>query len=401
MSLRASLIVGLLACAGCAGPTPASSSGGAPPRAATSGDATSSLPAASTSDAASASPPASAAGHGGGSTGAPGTIGSSAAGGVARLTGKTVALPGATGNAFLDYIAYERGARRVWVPVGSTGSVDVLDAASATFTRIDGWKTVVREAGGRSRTMGPSAAFAGDGFVFIGNRATSEVCAVDARTLKPAKCLKLPLAIDGVAYVASVKEVWVTSPKDGILTILDASSPAQLAPKTTLKLAGEPEGYAVDEGRGLFYTNLEDKGGTVVIDVKTHTVKATWSAGCGSDGPRGLAVDAARNLVVVACTDHVQVLDAGHDGAKLGALDTGAGVDNIDYLEGKRLLYVAAGKAERLTVARLDDKGHLEIVATGATSPGARNPVADEAGNAYVADSPGARLWIFDGSAVR
>jgi DNA-binding beta-propeller fold protein YncE len=395
MSPRASVFLGLLVCAGCAGPTPASSSGVAPPLAAPPGDAAPSLPAASTGDAASASASATAAVDAGG------VAASGAPSGAVRLTGKTVALPGATGNAFLDYIAYERSARRVWVPVGSTGSVDVLDTATASFTRVDGWKTVVREAGGRSRTMGPSAAFAGDGFVFIGNRATSEICAVDSKTLKPSKCLKLPLAIDGVAYVASVKEVWVTSPKDGILTILDASSPAQLAAKTTLKLAGEPEGYGVDEGRGLFYTNLEDKGGTVVIDVKTHKVRATWSAGCGSDGPRGLAVDAARSFVVVACTDHVQVLDAGHDGAKLGALDTGAGVDNIDYLDGKRLLYVAAGKAERLTVARLDDKGHLEIVATGATSPGARNAVADEAGNAYVADSPGARLWIFDGSALR
>jgi len=54
-----------------------------------------------------------------------------------------------------------------------------------------------------------------------------------------------------------------------------------------------------------------------------------------------------------------------------------------------------------LTIARLDDKGQLEVVATGATSAGARNPVADETGNAYVADGPGSRLWVFDGSSLR
>ena len=35
------------------------------------------------------------------------------------------------------------------------------------------------------------------------------------------------------------------------------------------------------------------------------------------------------------------------------------------------------------------------------TSPGARNPVADENGNVYVADSAGARNLFFDGSAVK
>jgi DNA-binding beta-propeller fold protein YncE len=317
-------------------------------------------------------------------------------GGSGALVPRPVALPGAKGNAMLDYIAYERGARRVWVPVGSTGSVDVLDTVAGSFARVDGLKTVEREARGRKRTMGPSSVSLGEGYAYVGNRGTSEVCAIDVKTLALGHCLTLPGAIDGVSYVASAKEVWVTSPRDTLITVLDATTPAKLTAKTTIKLAGAPEGYAVDDARGLFFTNLEDKGGTVVIDVKTHKPRATWSAGCGTDGPRGLAVDSAHDFVIVACTDHVQVLDGAHDGARLGALDTGAGVDNIDFLADKRLLYVAAGKAERLTVARIDDKGKLDVVATGTTSAGARNAVADESGKAYVADSPAARVLVFD-----
>lgn len=315
---------------------------------------------------------------------------------AAQLAARSLPLPGASGNAFLDYIAYERGARRVWVPVGSTGSVDVLDTTAGSFTRIDGFQTVQREARGQVRTMGPSAVSIGDGVAYVGNRGTSEVCVIDVKTLNLGKCLRLPAPIDGVVYVAATKEVWVTAPHDGKLFVIDASKPAQPEARTIIPLAGEPEGYAVDESRGLFYTNLEDQGGTVVIDVKTHHPRATWSAGCNADGPRGVAVDEARNLLVVACTDHLQVLDAGHDGKRLGALDTGAGVDNIEVLAAKKLVYVAAGKAARLTIARLDDRGHLEVVATAATSPGARNPVADEAGNTYVADSQASRILAFD-----
>jgi len=218
------------------------------------------------------------------------------------------------------------------------------------------------------------------------------VCAVDAKTLKLGACLKLPSSPDGVAYVASAKEVWVTTPRDQTITVLDASKPAKLKKKAVIKVDGSPEGYAVDDIHGLFFTNLEDKNKTLVIDVKTHAVKSTWSPGCGEDGPRGLAVDPSRSFLMVACTDHVNVLDAARDGAALGHVDTGAGVDNIDYLAGAGLLYVAAGKAGKLTVAHVDDKGVPTVIATAATADRARNAVVDANGNAYVVDPAGPSL---------
>jgi hypothetical protein len=317
-----------------------------------------------------------------------------AVGAVEPLQPRTsMALPGAQGPAFLDYIVYERANARLWVPVGSTGSVDVLDTASGAFTRIDGFKTSEVEAHGKKRTLGPSAAAVGDGVVYVGDRASSEICPVDVKTLKAAGCIKLSSPTDGVAYVASAREVWVTTPRDRALTVLDASNPTTLKPKAIVKTDGAPEGYAVDEKDGLFFTNLEDKGGTVVINVKAHAVKSTWNAGCGSDGPRGVAFDATHNFVAVACTDHVQILDASHDGAPLGKVETGPGLDNIDVVDG--VVYAAAGKAARLTIAKIDEHGQLAVIATADTSEGARNAVADERGRVYVADSQGARILAF------
>ena len=305
-----------------------------------------------------------------------------------------VDLPGASGPAFLDYIAYEKSPSRVWVPVPETASVDVFDIATLTFHRIDGFANAKKEWHSKMRTFGPSAVTIGDGFAYVGNRATSEVCPIDVKTLKASACFKTPNALDGIAYVASAKEVWVTSPEDQSLTVLDASKGDSLKAKTIVKVGGAPEGFAVDDLHGLFFTNLEDKGGTVVIDVKSHSVKSTWNAACGNDGPRGVAVDPARALVIVACTEHVQVLDAAHNGTLLGKLETGLGVDNIDLIEPQHLLFVAAAKAARLTVAKVDAKGQLTVVATIPTTEGARNAVADSNGNAYVADSQGAHLIV-------
>ncbi len=246
----------------------------------------------------------------------------------------------------------------------------------------------------KKRAMGPSAATVGDGVVYVGNRATSKICVVDEKTLKLGRCLNLPTPSDGLAYVASAKEVWATTPKDRSLTVLDAALPESLKPKLVIKTAGSPEGYAVDEARGLFYTNLEDTNRTIVVDVRTHTVVAAWSPGCGSDGPRGIAVDADRRQVLVACTDSLHVLDGAHEGNRLGSLDTGAGVDNIDYVASTRLVYAAASKAARVTVARLGNLGQLSIVATGVTGDGVRNAVVDSAGTVYAVQAALARLLI-------
>jgi DNA-binding beta-propeller fold protein YncE len=307
------------------------------------------------------------------------------ASGPKPLAARTLALPGTAGHATLDYLLYEPTHERVWIPVGETGSVDVLDPASGQFTSIAGFKTV--EVPERKRTLGPSSATAGEGFVYVGDRASSEVCAIDAATLKLARCLKLATAPDGLAYVAATKEIWATTPRDTSITVLDASTPGSPRPKATIRLPGAPEGYAVDDEHRLFWTNLEDKNQTLAIDVARRKVRSTWPSGCGSDGPRGVAVDSAERVVMVACTDQVVLLDDAHDGAPLGSIAAGAGIDNIAWVPARRLLYIAAAKAATLTVARVESGGTSVIVARASTDESARNAVVDARGNAYLADA--------------
>jgi hypothetical protein len=173
-----------------------------------------------------------------------------------------------------------------------------------------------------------------------------------------------------------------------MLTIVDVHDPAH--PKQTAQVAvpGQPEGYAVDDARALFFTNLEDKNQTLAVDVRTRKVVQTWSAHCGAGGPRGLAYDGQRQFLFVACTDGARVLDARIDGggALLSSLTVGAGVDNIDYLDATHRLYVAAGKANRLSVAQVSDKGKIVQVALAPTVPGARVVVIAADGTAVVSD---------------
>ncbi len=307
----------------------------------------------------------------------------------------SIPLPGAPADGvMLDYLASDRARRRVWVPAGGTGNTVVIDTATQEVHVVGDFPTTEVERRGQKRRTGPTAASVGDGVVYVGNRADASVCAVDAATLERAGCVTLPNGLDGVAFVGKRKEVWVSAPRDDSLVVLDVSTPRAPKISGTIKLEGGPEGYAVDDERGFFYTNLEDKDRTLRIDVATRKVVATWLPACGEEGPRGLAIEPSGRFLMVACTDHVEVLDAGKDGRILSKLDTGKGVDNLDYLPGERALYAAAAGAATLTVARLDEKGGLKPTVSVPTAKGARNAVAAEDGTAYVADGPEGKILV-------
>ena len=333
------------------------------------------------------------AGSGAAQTTAPRTDAAVPAATKAEVT--AIALPGAPPDGlFLDFLAVDRTRDRVWVPAGGTGNTVVIDAETKEIHTIDKFPTKEVERGGRKRIFGPSSATIGDGFVYVGNRADSSICAINATTLERGACVTLPGSPDGVVYIPRAKEVWVTTPHEESIAILDVESPA--APKLagSVKLEGEPECYAVDDGRGYFYTNLEDKDRTLRMDVSTRKVTATWMPACGERGPRGLAMEPEGQLLMVACTDHVEVLDAGKAGEILSKLDTGDGVDNLDYLPSRRTLYAAASGTATLTAAHLDEKGVLQRTASVATAKGARNAVVTNDGTAYVADGPGGKILV-------
>jgi DNA-binding beta-propeller fold protein YncE len=318
--------------------------------------------------------------------------------GSRKYTVKPLPLPGAKGLVMLDYFAYEPTTQRLWVPAANTGSVDVIDTATDQIKRVEGFSVAQVQLRGRLREVGPSSVAIGDGLVYIGSRADSKICVIDSRSLKLGDCVAfaaasagLASAPDGLIYIAATRELWATSgaPPIGIpaadrsIKILSTSRPTQLTPAGKIPLPGSAEGYAVDNLHGLFYTNLEETGQTLAIDVHKRAVVSTWSS---CDNPSGVAVDGHRHFVFVACSDHVIVLDTAHNGGIVGSVQAGAGIDNIDYTEANGLLYVAAAEAAQLTIARIDDTGKPIVLAVVPTTKGARSVVAGANRTAFLID---------------
>src|SRR5438552_3931524 len=192
---------------------------------------------------------------------------------AAAATATPLRLP-AEPPILMDYLAAD-GAR-VWIPAGNTGKVFLLTGGQ--FRAVGGFAT---RKGSSDRLMGPSAVTVGEGAVYVGNRGDSRIWAIDPRSMEKKGSAEMPSTPDGVFYVATTREVWVTTPRQHSIQILDVKDP--LAPKLvgTIATAGHPEGY------------LEDTDRTLAIDARSRKVVSSWDSGCGKDGPSGMALDAA------------------------------------------------------------------------------------------------------------
>ncbi|HEU5313421.1 MAG TPA: hypothetical protein VFU08_06310 [Candidatus Udaeobacter sp.] len=315
-----------------------------------------------------------------------------------------ISLPGASGVVALDYFAYDRATGKVWVPASNTGNVDVIDENSNAVSQVTGFKTGEVELRGRKVTLGPTAVSVGEGVAYIGNRGDLSLCVIDAQSLKRGECLQVAppsagpaAAPDGVVYVAATRELWITTgaPPLGIasadkaIQVFDVAEPLHLKWKMKIPLDGSAEGYAVDNQRGVFYTNIEEAGKTVAIDVRSHKVVAEWKV---HDDLQGLTLDSARGFLFIACGDHVVSLDVAHGGKLIDSIVTGAGLDNIDFSSEQKLLYAAASVTATLSIIDVADDGKFHLKALVPTVKGARGAVAGKGETAYLIDPAQGRI---------
>jgi len=135
-------------------------------------------------------------------------------------------------------------------------------------------------------------------------------------------------------------------------------------------------------------------GGDTQSSVVLHRPRVVSASArdVGSRELQGLALDNERGFLFVACGDHVVSLDVGHDGKITDSIETGAGLDNIDYSPDLKVLYAAASVAAGLTIAEVDDKGKFRLKATMPTVKGARGVVAAKGETAYLIDPAEGRI---------
>jgi DNA-binding beta-propeller fold protein YncE len=264
---------------------------------------------------------------------------------------KKISVPGTGG---WDYLTVDAAARRVYI--SHSTQVDVLDADS--FALVG---TIPNTPGVHGIAIAPEA---GRGYISAGK--ADAVIAFDLKTLQTLEQIKVGKKPDAIIYEPLTRRIYVMNGESENISVLNAAD-GKLA--GTIALGGGPE-FAVSDGKGNLYVNLEEQNETLHIDVNTLQVKDRWPlAPCAT--PTSLAMDAENHRLFVGCrSKHFAVLNA-VTGKVVFTAPIGERVDAGAFDNKTRLVYLSTGDG-KVFVFHQDSPDHYSVAQEITTKPGAK-----------------------------
>ena len=176
---------------------------------------------------------------------------------------------------------------------------------------------------------------------------------------------------DGITYDPASQRVFTFNGRSDNATAIDAKT---LKVVGTISLGGKPE-FAVPNGRGMIYNNLEDKSVELAIDSHTLQIKSRWPmAPC--DSPSGLAIDAEHNVLFAGCHNEMMTMINAGTGKVIATVPIGGGVDANRFDPGTGLAFSANGTGT-LTVVKEESPTDFKVVQNVTTERGARTMELD------------------------
>jgi YVTN family beta-propeller protein len=179
----------------------------------------------------------------------------------------------------------------------------------------------------------------GKGFVTSG--ASNSVIVFDPRTLKTIGTIAVGTRPDAIVYDPFSRRVFTFNAGSKDSTVIDVASGTV---DGTVPLGGKPE-FAVADGKGHVFDNIEDKSEIAEIDTKTMDVIARWPlAPCES--PSGIALDRIHARLFAACENEmVAVVDA-RTGKVITTIPTGKGADGAGFDAKTRNVLIPNGEGK-------------------------------------------------------
>ncbi len=264
------------------------------------------------------------------------------------------------GSGGWDYLTFDAAGDRLFIARDNRVMVVAADSGKL-LTEIPG----MQHAHGVALLPGRQRAY-------VSNGRGNDVSVVDLRTLKVIE--RIPVNgknPDAIIFDSASGDVLAMNGDSNSISVLDPQSNKELG---TIALTGNPE-FAVSDGRGNVYVNLEDKGALAHVDIKTRKVKDVWPlAPC--EGPTGLALDAAHARLFSVCANGWMIVTDAHDGHQVVKLRIGKHPDAVAYDAQRHEVLSSSGEG-MLNVIHQDDADHYSVQQNVPTLKSARTLALD------------------------
>ena len=254
-----------------------------------------------------------------------------------------------------DYVTVDSASRRLFV--SHSDHVEVVD--------IDRGKvvgTIPRTDGVHDIAVAPELH---RGFVSNGRSSTMTIFDLDKlTTISEVKTTgENP---DAIVYDPYSKHVFTFNGRGKNATAFDSDGKVL----ATIPLDGRPE-FAVSDGSGHVFVNIEDKNEIVVIDATKLTVERQSSIS-PCEEPSGIAIDRSRHRLFSACGNGKMVVSDANDGQVVAAVAIGKGPDGAAFDEASGLAFSSNGADGTVSIVREVSATEFNLGRTVPTERGAR-----------------------------
>ncbi|MCW3118395.1 MAG: beta-propeller repeat-containing protein [Chitinophagaceae bacterium] len=265
------------------------------------------------------------------------------------------------GDGGYDYLFIDQRAEKLYVSHGT--AVHVIDLKNEELTG-----TIDKMQGNHGIAI---ASGAGKGFISDGT--ANAVLVFDIITLQT--ITSIPLSgkkPDAIIYDPFSNQVFAFNGSSDNASVINVNTLKETA---TIALGGAPE-FAVSDGHGKIYNNLEDKNIIKVVDSKTLKVIDDYPLSpCG--GPTGLALDSVNKRLFTVCRENkgMSVVDI-KSGKVIATVPIGAGVDAVAYDAETKLIFCSNGDGT-VTIIKQESPDKYSVAQTLLTQPRAKTLALD------------------------
>ena len=207
---------------------------------------------------------------------------------------------------------------------------------------------------------------------FISNGRSDTVTVFDLKTFKVTEDIHVTgKDPDAIVFDPFTKRVFTMNGRGDNITVIDAKTDEVVG---TFNLEGGLE-FAVSNGKGSMFVNLEDKNEVVEFNTKTLEIIKTWSLAPG-EGPSGLAMDIQNNILFSGCHNKMMVISDAKTGKVITTVPIGGHVDACAYDPETHLVFSSNGEGN-LTVVREESPEIFKVIDNIQTEKGLRTMAFD------------------------
>jgi Uncharacterized conserved protein len=206
---------------------------------------------------------------------------------------------------------------------------------------------------------------------FTSNGRDSSVTIFDLKTLQPIDSVKVEKNPDAILYDPATRRVFAFNRGSSSASTIDAKTGSIAG---TIALGGHPE-FAVADGKGMVYVNLDDKSEVIALDSRKLEIKSRWPLAPG-ETPTGIALDQQHRRLFSACENKKMIVLNADNGQVVSSLLIDEGTDGAGFDPETQLAFSSNGEGT-LTIIHEDSADKFSVIETIPTQRGARTMAID------------------------